>query len=240
MLAASGGGKTTLMRMLLGMIDPQEGKVTLTAADGTQIPVNADLRRFFAYVPQGNTVLSGTIAENMRMMREDVTDEEIVQALKTACAWEFVEKLPEGINGALGERGRGISEGQAQRVSIARALIRKAPILLLDEATSALDVETEERVIQNIIRQDPHKVIIVSTHRPSVLKLCRTIYRIEDGVIRELESDEAVRRAEEDGRRFEDRRVARRQQPPVPPAAGLDVTKPTEDTDKKEGSWWGL
>ena len=236
-LASSGGGKTTLMRMLLGMIDPQEGKVTLTAADGTEVPVNADLRRCFAYVPQGNTVLSGTIAENMRMMRKDVTDDEIVAALKTACAWEFVQKLPEGINGVLGERGRGISEGQAQRISIARALIRNAPILLLDEATSALDVDTEAQVIRNIVREDPHKVIIISTHRPGVLKLCKSIYRIENGAICELDGADAVRCAEEDGRRFE-RQTVLRPHPAVPPKAGLDVTE-TENNTKGE-SWWNL
>lgn len=236
-LASSGGGKTTLMRMLLGMLEAQEGRVTLTAADGTRVPVNADLRRFFAYVPQGNTMLSGTIAENMRMVRKDVTDEEIVAALKTACAWEFVEQLPNGINGVLGERGRGISEGQAQRVSIARALIRNAPILLLDEATSALDVETEERVLQNIIRQDPRKVIIVSTHRPSVLKLCRTIYRIEDGSIRPLESDEAMRRAAEE-ERIPRRETVRRPQPPLP-TPGLDMTEGGDAATGGE-AWWNL
>ena len=236
-LASSGGGKTTLMRMLLGMIDPQQGRVTLTGSDGTEVPINADLRQFFAYVPQGNTVLSGTIAENMRMVRKNVTDEEIVAALKTACAWEFVEKLPGGINGVLGERGRGMSEGQAQRVSIARALIRNAPIMLLDEATSALDIETEEQVIRNIIQYDPRKVIIVSTHRPSALRLCRKIYRIEDGAIRELESDEAIRRAAEDEQNYESRPHAR-PRPMVLPSAGLDVSD--KDNGMQDQSWWNL
>lgn len=184
-LAASGGGKTTLMRLLLGMLDADRGRVTLTGCDGTTFPINADLRRFFSYVPQGNTMLSGTIADNMRMVREDATDEEIIDALKTACAWEFIELLPNGIYGNLGERGRGISEGQAQRISIARAILRNSPILLLDEATSALDIETEERVLQNIIKQHPNKIIIISTHRPSALKLCRRIYRIAEGKISE-------------------------------------------------------
>lgn len=237
-LASSGGGKTTLMRLLLGMIDPQSGAVTLTAADGTEVPINADLRRCFAYVPQGNTVLSGTIAENMRMVRKDVTDEEIVAALKTACAWEFVEKLPEGINGVLGEKGRGISEGQAQRVSIARALVRNAPIMLLDEATSALDVDTEAQVIHNIIQQDPHKVIIVSTHRPGVLQLCKTIYRIEDGGIFEIDRAEAMQRAAEDDCRYSERRSAKRPMPTVLPSTGLDVTDPTNPA--KGETWWNL
>ena len=191
LLASSGGGKTTLMRIILGMLEPEQGGVYLEDKDGNSLPINADLRSFFSYVPQGNTILSGTIAENMRMVREDVSDEEIVEALKTACAWEFVEKLPQGINSSLGERGRGISEGQAQRLSIARALLRNAPILLLDEATSALDSETEEQVLQSIIRRHPKKLIIVSTHRLGVLKMCQRIYRIMDGGMKELGAAEA-------------------------------------------------
>ena len=190
-IASSGGGKTTLMRLLLGMLDPQIGNVTLSGEKGDAIPINADLRQFFAYVPQGNTMLSGTVAENMRMVKEDATDEEIISALKTACAFDFVNELSGGINGRLGERGRGISEGQAQRISIARALIRNSPILILDEATSALDVETEEKVLKNIIKAHPNKVIIVSTHRPSVLKLCNRIYRISDGQIDEISIEKA-------------------------------------------------
>ena len=189
-LSPSGGGKTTFMRLMLGMLNPREGSVTLTGSDGRAVPVNADLRRFFAYVPQGNTILSGTIAENMRNVREDITDEEIVSALQTVCAWDFVSQLPDGIYSSLGERGRGISEGQAQRLSIARALLRGAPILLLDEATSALDVETEESVLRNIIRRHPNKAIIISTHRPGALKLCQKIYRIRDGGIEEASPPE--------------------------------------------------
>lgn len=190
-IAGSGGGKTTLMKLMLGMLDPNSGSVVLETADGKEFPVNADLRKFFAYVPQGNTAMSGTIAENMRMVREDATDEEIIEALKTACAYEFVEPLEGGINGKLGERGRGISEGQAQRISIARAILRNSPILLLDEATSALDVETEEHVLKNIIQAHPNKVIVVSTHRPSALKLCNRIYRITNGGMEEISLDEA-------------------------------------------------
>lgn len=191
LLASSGGGKTTLMRLILGMLEPDSGEVSVVDKDGNSVGVNADMRYFFSYVPQGNTILSGTIAENMRMVRDDVSDEEIVDALKTACAWEFVEFIKDGINGVLGEHGRGISEGQAQRISIARALLRNAPILLLDEATSALDSETEERVLQSIIKRHPNKLIIVSTHRLGVLKQCQRIYRIIDGGIKELGSSEA-------------------------------------------------
>lgn len=192
LMAESGGGKTTLIRLLLGMLEPDSGKVTLQSGSGEEFPVNSDLRKFFAYVPQGNTMFSGSIAENMRMVNEEATDDDVINALKTACAWEFVEKLPEGINSTLGERGRGLSEGQAQRISIARALLRNAPILLLDEATSALDRETEERVLNNIMSSHPDRLIILSTHRPAALRLCNRIYKISGGKISETTIEEAL------------------------------------------------
>ncbi len=191
-MAESGGGKTTLIRLLLGMLEPNSGKVTLQSGSGEEFPVNSDLRRFFAYVPQGNTMFSGTIAENMRMVNEEATDEEVIEALKTACAWDFIKQLPEGINSTLGERGRGLSEGQAQRISIARALLRGAPILLLDEATSALDRETEEQVLHNIMSSHPDRLIILSTHRPAALRLCNRIYKISGGKISETTIEDAL------------------------------------------------
>ena len=191
-MAESGGGKTTLIRLLLGMLEPNSGKVTLQSGSGEEFPVNSDLRKFFAYVPQGNTMFSGTIAENMRMVNEEATDEDVINALKTACAWDFVEQLPAGINSTLGERGRGLSEGQAQRISIARALLRGAPILLLDEATSALDRETEEQVLHNIMSSHPDRLIILSTHRPAALRLCNRIYKISGGKISETTIEEAL------------------------------------------------
>ena len=174
------------------MLEPDSGKVTLQSGSGEEFPVNSDLRKFFAYVPQGNTMFSGTIAENMRMVNEEATDEDVINALKTACAWDFVENLPEGINSILGERGRGLSEGQAQRISIARALLRNAPILLLDEATSALDRETEERVLNNIMTSHPDRLIILSTHRPAALRLCNCIYKISGGKISETTIEDAL------------------------------------------------
>lgn len=191
-MAESGGGKTTLIRLLLGMLEPSEGKVVLKGSSGEEFPVNADLRRFFAYVPQGNTMFSGSIADNMRMVNESASDEEVIKALKTACAWDFVKDLPAGINSVLGERGRGLSEGQSQRISIARALLRGAPVLLFDEATSALDTETEEQVLYNIMSGYPDKIIILSTHRPAALKLCSRIYKIAGGGIREVTIEEAL------------------------------------------------
>ena len=132
LVGPSGEGKTTMIRLILGLVHPEEGKTVLVASNGQEVRMNADTRHLFAYVPQGNTILSGTIAENMRMVKEEATEEEIVEALKIACAWDFVEKLPDTIHTNLGERGRGLSEGQAQRISIARAVLRDAPILLLD------------------------------------------------------------------------------------------------------------
>ncbi len=179
-LGPSGEGKTTMLRLLLGLIHPSEGTVTLTDAAGNTVDMNADLREFFSYVPQGNSIMAGTIAENLRLVKEDATDEEIIAALKTACAWEFVSGHPDGIYGKIGERGQGLSEGQAQRIAIARAVLRDAPIILLDEATSALDNETERRVLQNIIFDAPHKTCIVSTHRRSILRHCKRVYYIKN------------------------------------------------------------
>lgn len=193
----SGEGKTTMLRLILGLIHPQSGEACIETADGTAVTLNADTRHLFSYVPQGNTMLSGTIAENMRMAKEDATDEEVEEALKIACAWPFVERLPDKINSKMGERGRGFSEGQVQRIAIARAVLRDAPILLLDEATSALDVTTERKVLKNIIQQKPNKTCIVTTHRPSVLNMCQRVYRVMQTKVTELSEEESSRMAME-------------------------------------------
>lgn len=195
LVGPSGEGKTTMIRLILGLIRPEEGKSCICASNGREIPMNADTRHLFAYVPQGNTILSGTIAENMRMVKEDATDEEIIEALKISCAWDFIGKMPDTINSKIGERGRGFSEGQAQRIAIARAVLRDAPILLLDEATSALDVTTERKVLRNIIKQKPNKTCIVTTHRPSVLNMCQRVYRVMETHVTELSEEESSRMA---------------------------------------------
>ena len=195
LVGPSGEGKTTMIRLILGLVHPEGGSVTLSGADGNALDITADLRPFFSYVPQGNTMLAGTVAENMRMVKEDATDEEIIDALKTACAWDFVKKLPDTIHSPVGERGRGFSEGQAQRIAIARAILRDAPVMLLDEATSALDVTTERQVLKNIIRRHPNKTCIVTTHRPSVLNLCQRVYRVMQTQVRELSEEESSRMA---------------------------------------------
>lgn len=193
LVGPSGEGKTTMIRLILGLVCPQEGEAVISTSGGMEVPMNAETRHLFAYVPQGNTILSGTIAENMRMVKEDATDAEIIEALKIACAWDFVERLPDTIDSKVGERGRGFSEGQAQRIAIARAVLRDAPILLLDEATSALDVTTERQVLKNIIQQKPNKTCIVTTHRPSVLNLCQRVYRVVDTRVTELDEQESSR-----------------------------------------------
>lgn len=187
LVGPSGEGKTTMLRMILGLLHPNQGTAQLVTQDGETVPIHADTRRYFSYVPQGNTLMSGTIADNLRVVKEDATEEEIKQALETACAWEFVRKMPDGIHSLLGTRGRGVSEGQAQRISIARAVLRDAPILLLDEATSALDVATERQVLRNIMHRHPNKTCIVTTHRPSVLNLCQRIYRVIDTKVTQLD-----------------------------------------------------
>lgn len=183
LVGPSGEGKTTMLRLILSLMRVQEGSAIVKGnapEDKKSFSLSPATRRLFSYVPQGNTMLSGTIAENMRNVKPDVTDEEIVDALKMACAWEFVSKLPDGIHSEIKERGGGFSEGQAQRLSIARALLRKSPILLLDEATSALDVATERAVLKNIIRDDYPRTCIVTTHRPTVLNACKRVYAIRD------------------------------------------------------------
>ena len=195
LIGPSGEGKTTMIRLMLGLVHPDSGSAYLRASDGKQVEMNADTRSLFSYVPQGNTILSGTVAENMRMVKEDATDEEIIDALKSACAWEFISQRPDTINAKVGERGRGLSEGQAQRVAIARALLRDAPILLLDEATSALDVTTERLVLRNIISKHPNRTIIVTTHRPTVLSMCERVYRVMETRITELNEEESSRMA---------------------------------------------
>ena len=193
LVGPSGEGKTTMIRLILGLVRPESGEAVIRGSDGREVALNAETRHLFAYVPQGNTILSGTIAENMRMVRQDATDEEIVEALKTACAWDFVSKMPDTIHSKVGERGRGFSEGQAQRLAIARAVLRDAPILLLDEATSALDVSTERQVLRNIVRQRPNKTCIVTTHRPSVLNLCQRVYRVMQTHVTELDEETSAR-----------------------------------------------
>ncbi len=190
LIGPSGEGKTTMLRMLLALIKPKRGKAFIYGDGVSPIDISPSLRQYISYVPQGNTMFSGTIADNLRKVKEDATDEEIINALKSACAWEFVKKLPNGINTEIKERGGGFSEGQAQRLSLARAFLRRSPILLLDEATSALDPDTSRKILKNITEDKYPRTCILTTHRPSMLKGCTRVYRIADKECHELTREE--------------------------------------------------
>ncbi len=168
-LGETGSGKTTLIRLLLALEKPTSGTVLIGENGKQSYPVSPATRCNFSYVPQGNTLLSGTIRQNLLLSAPNATDEQLRDALHDAAA-TFVFELPDGLDTVCGEMGYGLSEGQAQRIAIARALLRPAPILLLDEATSSLDTQTEKCVIRNIIKRYSGRTILFITHRPEVLK----------------------------------------------------------------------
>lgn len=171
-IGESGIGKTTLIRLMMSFMSNYEGTITYYNKNGESVPANAGTREFVAYVPQGNTLFSGTIRENIRMGNLNATEEEMIEALKMASAYDFVSELPKGIDTVIGERGHGLSEGQAQRIAIARAFVRKAPLLILDEATSSLDEATELSVLQGLQKLTPRPTCVIITHRKSILKYC--------------------------------------------------------------------
>lgn len=187
LIGPSGQGKTTTLNLILGLYHPQKGQITVGNPGGDELKASSSTRCMFSYIPQGNTMFSGTIADNMRMVKPDASDGEICAALDAACAWEFVEKLENGMDTEVRERGTRFSEGQKQRLSIARALLADAPVMILDEATSALDVATERRVLRRIIRKEPHRTVIVAAHRPSVFSMCSRVYKVGEGRIEEVD-----------------------------------------------------
>lgn len=171
----SGSGKSTLFKLILGLYSPKSGSLTVNG----EIPTDASVRPLFAYVPQGNMVLSGSIRDNISLCNPDVDEESIINAAKAAEIYDYIAALPDGLDTMFSERGAGLSEGQIQRISIARALITEAPVLLLDEATSALDESTETRVLENI-RRMTGKTVLFITHRNTSLKACDKIMHIEN------------------------------------------------------------
>ncbi len=179
----SGIGKSTVIKLLMGVLKPDEGEAYVQEEGKTSL--SAATRSLFAYVPQGNLLMSGTIAENMRLAKADATDEEIENALKVACA-EFVFEIQDGLETRLGERGTGLSEGQVQRLAIARAVLSGAPIFLLDEATSALDEPTERQVLENIMAL-PDKTCVCISHRPAAREICDKEIYLDNGKICERE-----------------------------------------------------
>ena len=177
-IGPSGEGKTTLLRLLLGLVEPGSGTSQLRGSTGKTYPISAGTRGVFAYVPQGSSVFSGTIAENLRLVKPEATEAELEEVLKIACAWDFVSRFPDGLDHRLGAGGRGVSEGQGQRLAIARALLRKAPVLLLDEATSGLDIATEQQLLKNLRSSGRLKTCILVTHRPESARFCSRTYEI--------------------------------------------------------------
>ncbi len=180
-LGETGAGKTTLIRLILGLVKPKDGKAEIYSGVYSNVtntvPLSPLTRCNLAYVPQGNTLLSGTVRDNLRLGRLSATDEEMCEALRMSCA-EFLFDTPDGLDTICGEQGSGLSEGQAQRIAIARALLRDCPVLLLDEATSALDPDTERQLLGNIL-SDKKRTIIFITHRLAVKDYCDQTLTIE-------------------------------------------------------------
>lgn len=180
---SSGAGKSTIFKLLLSVFTPTNGNITIATKDGESLSLSAQNRLLFAYVPQGNFLFSGTIYENLTFFcnQENLDDEKIKTALTTACA-QFVYELPEGLQTVLTERGGGLSEGQLQRLAVARAILSDREILLLDEATSALDNQTEQQLLENV-KQLPDKTCLIVTHRTAALEIADRVLHIENAQI---------------------------------------------------------
>jgi len=176
----SGIGKSTLLKLLLGIFKPEQGGLYF-CCDDKKIPLDRSTRRLFAYVPQGNLLLSGTIRDNLTIVAPQATEEQLRQAIYVSCMDGFLPELPNGLDTLLGESGAGLSEGQVQRLAIARAVLGGAPILLLDECTSALDEQTEKMVLQRL--QGLNRTCIAVTHRPAAMELCDYRLEVQKGTI---------------------------------------------------------
>lgn len=172
--------------LLMGIFRPESGRLYLQGAE--QLTLDRSTRRLFAYVPQGNLLLSGTLRENLTIVKPDATEEELQQAVYVGAMEEFLPQLPKGLDTVLGEGGAGLSEGQAQRLAIARAVLGGAPVLLLDECTSALDADTEQKVLQRI-RALPDRTCIAVTHRSAAIDLCDWRLEVLDGKIRTVKNE---------------------------------------------------
>ena len=180
-MGISGIGKSTLLKLLLGVFNLNSGSITLETDSGS-IPIDKNTRKMFSYVPQGNMLISGTIRDNITFINQNASDEEIEQAIRISCSKQFIDELPSGIETVIGEKGLGLSEGQVQRLAIARSLLANAPVILLDEATSALDENTEKEFLQNLKELKNVTCIIVS-HKMAALEICNKKIQIKDGKI---------------------------------------------------------
>ena len=192
----SGEGKTTMIRLILSLINPTEGNILLSEGNLVK-DINRNYREIISYVPQGNTLFSGSIRDNLKYGNPNASDDEIKAALSNACALDFVNELENGLDTMIGEKGVGISEGQAQRIAIARSFLRERPILILDEATSALDPETEVNVLKAVRELPTKPTCIIITHRPSALNICNRIMKLEKGHLREVSRESILEVASE-------------------------------------------
>ena len=177
-VGSSGAGKSTLIKLILGLLKADKGRIYLKSGNNCY-DIDAGMRKMFSYVPQGNMVLSGTVRENITFFNNEIDEKFVIECARTACVMDFVSELPKGLDTVIGERGFGLSEGQIQRIAIARALTSKAPILLLDEATSALDSETEKKLLNNL-RNIKNKTCIFISHREAAIADCDRILKIEN------------------------------------------------------------
>lgn len=184
-VGSSGEGKTTLIRLLLSLLYPKEGHIYFTNSKN-RIEIDASCRELISYVPQGNTLFSGTILENLKLGNMFATEEELKAVTSATSALKFIEEFADGFNTVIGERGLGLSEGQAQRLAISRALLKKAPVLILDEATSSLDIETELKVLETIKNLSHKPTCLIITHRPSALAICSRVLKLENGCLNEI------------------------------------------------------
>jgi len=184
-IGPSGEGKTTFIHLLLALISPQEGDMKIVLTDSKCIDIDVKTREYFTYVPQNSSLFSGSIISNFLLTGKQELSE-IDLALKVSCSLEFINELPDKLETVLGERGIGLSQGQTQRLSIARALLHKAPFLIFDEATSALDLETEKKLLYNIKDYYPEISLIAVTHRESVFEICDKVYQMKGGLFYEV------------------------------------------------------
>lgn len=185
----SGTGKSTLLKLMLGILSPDAGNAEVMLKNGTKLLLNQVSRQLFSYVPQGNLIVSGSLRENLAFFKTNVSEEEMIEAAKTAQIWDFICELPDGLDTVLGEGGLGLSEGQIQRLAVARAVLHSSPVLLLDEATSALDEQTELAILKALKEQQGKTCILIS-HKKAALDFCDRVFRFENNQLTALENFE--------------------------------------------------
>jgi ATP-binding cassette subfamily B protein len=191
---ASGIGKSTLLKLLLGIFNPNSGTMYIKLS-GETLPLDRSCRSLFAYVPQGNMLFSGTLRDNLSIVKPDASEEEIAQAVYVSAMDEYLPLLPMGLDTVLGESGAGLSEGQVQRLAIARAVLGGAPILLLDECSSALDEATEKKVLQRL-KALKNRTCIAVTHRPAAIEMCSWRLEVSDGSIIAVKNETQAKETE--------------------------------------------